>query len=100
MDAAPLTPVVALFQVLPWSALICVVLSWTTAKRKVKPLGLRWALLLLLIWFIMFAMFVLLQYFLGASGRSEVVFMLVGAPVGYGFADLCVRRFWEHTSGQ
>jgi len=99
MDSAPLAPLVALFQVLPWAALTCVILSWTTAKRKVPPLRLRWAVLFVLVWLLMFAVFLLLQYLLGASGRSQVVFMLVGAPVGYAAADLCVRSFWERPSG-
>jgi hypothetical protein len=99
MDTAPLAPFAALFQVLPWAALTCVVLSWTTAKRKVPPLRLRWAFLLLLVRLLMFVVFLLLQYLIGASGRSEVAFLLVGAPVGYAVADLCVRRFWERPSG-
>jgi len=95
MDTAPLGPIAAILEALPWSALTCLVLSWTTAKRRVKPLGLRWALLLLLVWAVTSGVFLILQQLLGASGRSEVVFLLLGTPVGYGLADFCVRRFWE-----
>jgi len=99
VNTGPLAPLAALFNVLPWSALTCVVLSWTTAKRKVKPLGLRWGILLLVIWVIMSAVFLLLQHFSDTSDRSEVVFMFLGAPAGYVVADLCVRRFWERRNG-
>ena len=95
MSPEPLDPIAALLEVLPWSALTCLVLSWTTAKRRVPPLGLRWGLLLLLVWFVVYVVFMCLQYLLGASGRSEVVFLLLGTPLGYGLADFCVRRFWE-----
>ncbi|HYA66870.1 MAG TPA: hypothetical protein VEE84_09275 [Burkholderiaceae bacterium] len=99
MNSAPLEPMAALLQALPWSALTCLVLSWTTAKRRVRPLGLRWGWLLLLIWAVTSTVFLTLQYLLGASGRSEVVFLLLGTPVGYGLADFCVRRFWENREG-
>ncbi|HXW66230.1 MAG TPA: hypothetical protein VEK74_14200 [Burkholderiaceae bacterium] len=99
MNSAPLEPFPALLQTLPWSALTCLVLSWTVSKRRVRPLGLRWGLLLLLVWAITYVVFLSLQYFLGTSGRSEVVFLVLGTPVGYGLADFCVRRFWERTGG-
>jgi len=100
MSTAPLAPIDALLQTLPWSALTCVVLSWTTGKRRVRPLGLRWGLLLLVIWSVTTTVFLLLQYLLGSTGRSEVVFLVLGTPLGYGLADLCVRRFWEDDDGK
>jgi len=99
VNSAPLEPFAALLQALPWSALTCVVLSWTIAKRRVKPLGLRWGFVLLLVWAVTYLVFLTLQFLLGASGRSEVVFLLLGTPVGYGLADFCVRRFWERRGG-
>lgn len=99
MNAAPLGPLAALLQALPWSALTCLVLSWTTSKRGVGRLGLRWVLLLLLVWAVTTSVFLILQHLLGSSGRSEVVFLLLGTPVGYGLADFCVRRYWERPRG-
>ena len=99
MNSAPLDPIAALLQALPWSALTCLVLSWTTSKRRVRPLGWRWGLLLLLVWFVTYVVFLTFQYLLGGSGRSEVISLLLGTPLGYGLADFCVRRYWEQTGG-
>jgi len=100
MDNAPLATIAALLQVLPWSALTCAVLWRMTTRRGVRPLGFRWALLLLMLWITASAVFLLLQDALGASGRNENVFILAGVLAGYGVTDLCVRAFWERTSGR
>jgi hypothetical protein len=92
-----LTPVAALLQVLPWSALVCALLWRMTVSRRVRPLGYRWALLLVVLWITASAVFLVLQDALGASGRNENLLILAGVLVGYGVADLCVRIFWERS---
>jgi hypothetical protein len=98
MNGAPLAPIAALLQVLPWAALTCAVLWGTVAKRKRKPLGLRWLLLLLLLWVTATAVFLVLQDAFDASGRNENLFILAGVLAGYALANFCVRVFWERGS--
>jgi hypothetical protein len=82
---------------LPWSALLCVLLWQLAARRGVKASAPRWALMLLLLWITATAVFLLLQDALGATGSNENLLILAGVLVGYGLADLCVRVFWERN---